>query len=97
MLFNLSVVSKEGLLVLSYYFADASIALQDEWEECLARSTKELIPHAAGGDVCCVCDDRPVVIRGVADVAFILGGTVDAQECECACGVKSTPLTRTIY
>lgn len=82
MLFNLTVVSYDGALALSYYFTDCALAQQDAWELSIAEGTRDLWPHVVkGDDLCCVCDRRVVVCRGRSDVVFILSGD-DELECE---------------
>lgn len=81
-LFNLIVVGADGTLLTSYYFADCQLAAQDAWEDAVAESTRELLPHALkpdARDLCTVCDGRAVVIRGKGEVLYILSGNDELE------------------
>jgi hypothetical protein len=80
MLYNLCILDRSGSLLLSYYFAPASVEDQDRWEADLATSTKALWEPAFAGDVSTVVAGRYVLLRGQSDMVFILSGVGEHDE-----------------
>lgn len=82
MIFNLTLVdSKAGTLLFTYYFADTRGTEQDEWEAAL-QATQPL--WALSGDNVAKVQDRPVLVRRVKDITFLLAGDgVEHDELAC--------------
>lgn len=84
MLHNLCVVDKVSCaLLLSYYFGDATLEAQDAWEAALSIEMEALWETPIGVDVCATAQRRPVVVRAVKDVLFVLSGSASFDELAC--------------
>ena len=90
MLHNLCIVERSGALLLSYYFGAARTAEQDTWEASLADASRSTWSLPAGArDSCFSCDGRPVVVRVVGDLVFMLSGGPQFEELARACPARA--------
>ena len=90
MLFNVCLVDcANSTLLLSYYFDDATLETQDAWEAAVSSETESLWQTPAGVDVCASVLSRPVVLRAVKDVLFILSGGPSFDELACEAALRS--------
>lgn len=84
MLHSLHLLSREGLVLLAHYFVDATVEEQDAWEVALAGTAPrpwEVAAAAGGGaDACSMCERRPLVVRLVRDVVFVMAGAPGEDE-----------------
>ena len=81
MLFNLCVIDRNSLaLCLSHYFGDANLEQQDAWEADVSSETSSLWQAPQKLDVCATVQDRPVVLRNVKDMLFVLSGSASFDE-----------------
>lgn len=73
---HICLVDRSGRLLVSYYLTPATPLQQDRWEGTLSSL---ILPSALSasftGDVALVYGDRFILLRGTADIVFILSGS----------------------
>jgi hypothetical protein len=79
-LFNFCIVDRAGKLLFSYYFGPATIAEQDKWEAALATSTRAFWEACFRQDCPAVVDGRYVLLRGAAEMIFVMSGIEEHDE-----------------
>ena len=80
MLHSLCLADRDGNLLLSHYFVDTTIEFQDEWEVAIAAVARPFLRDIGLSVFCTTAAGRPIMMRGIQDVIFILCGTQGTDE-----------------
>lgn len=90
MLFHTAIVTKDGILLFSYYFVPIvspaaggdALAIQDAWERRLNLDTRDSWADASEDDVVLSVDGRFVLLREKAGLIFMLSCAQDGADDE---------------